>query len=106
MLATNGISQVQRPRVRELLPYTEAVFISEEMGCIKPGEAFFQKMLANLGCGPKDCLMVGDSLSNDIKGAKSVGMPTCWYNPKGLPRPEGMELTYEIRQLKELPDIL
>ncbi|NBK77060.1 HAD family hydrolase [bacterium D16-76] len=102
VLATNGISQVQRPRVRELLPYTEAVFISEEMGCIKPGEAFFQKMLADLGCGPKDCLMVGDSLSNDIKGAKSVGMPTCWYNPKGKEAGEGDRVDFVIKSIKDL----
>lgn len=82
-LATNGVSRVQRPRIEPLLPYTKSVFISEEMGYIKPAPAFFEKMLDSLGCRPTDCLMVGDSLSNDIAGAKAAGMHTCWYNPKG-----------------------
>lgn len=102
VLATNGVSRVQRPRIRELLPYTEAVFISEEVGCVKPGAAFFQKMLADLGCGPEDCLMVGDSLSNDIKGAGKVGMPACWYNPKGKEAGEGDRVDLVIKSIKDL----
>lgn len=82
VLATNGVSRVQRPRIEAFLPYTEAVFISEEMGCIKPGRAFFEKMLTSLECRPEDCLMVGDSLSNDIAGATAAGMSACWYNPR------------------------
>lgn len=104
-LATNGVSRVQRPRIEALLPYTSAVFISEEMGCIKPCRVFFEKLLDGLGCRPEGCLMVGDSLSNDIAGAKAVGMHTCWYNPKGKKDSGGTGPLYTVSRLEELASI-
>lgn len=104
-LATNGVSRVQRPRTETLLPYTSAIFISEEMGCIKPSQAFFEKLLDGLGCRPEDCLMVGDSLSNDIAGAKSAGLHTCWYNPKGKKDTGGVGPLYTISRLEKLISI-
>lgn len=106
VLATNGVSRVQRPRIEAFLPYTEAVFISEEMGCIKPGRDFFEKMLTALRCVPEDCLMTGDSLSSDIAGANAAGMPACWYNPKGKPASQDAAPAYTIRSLRELLQVL
>ncbi len=105
VLATNGVSRVQRPRLRPLLPYTEAVFISEELGCIKPAQGFFRRMLADLQCPPEDCLMVGDSLSSDIAGAVAAGMAACWYNPKGKALPAGFSPACTVRSIGELPAI-
>lgn len=101
-LATNGVSRVQRPRVQCFLPDTEAVFISEELGCIKPAKSFFDKMLAELACRPEDCLMIGDSFSGDILGARAAGIPTCWYNPKGKDVPAEVSPVYTIRHIREL----
>lgn len=101
-LATNGVSRVQRPRLEIFLPVTEEIFISEELGCIKPSKAFFESMLGKLGCRPEECLMIGDSISSDIAGAGSIGMPTCWYNPKGKELPACFSPTYTISRIKEL----
>ena len=30
----------------------------------------------------KETLIVGDSLTSDIKGGIAFGLDTCWYNPK------------------------
>ena len=48
----------------------------------------------------------GDSLSSDIEGAVSYGIDACWYNPMGQPRPARPAITYEIRQLSGLLDLL
>ncbi len=34
------------------------------------------------GIARDNCLLVGDSLSSDIRGANNAGIPCCWYNPK------------------------
>lgn len=102
VLATNGVSRVQRPRLQAFLPVSEAVFISEEMGCIKPAKGFFDKMLEQLTCRPEDCLMIGDSLSSDIAGAGAAGIPTCWYNLKGKELPSDFTPTHTIRGIREL----
>jgi len=102
VLATNGVSRVQRPRLQMFFPAPESVFISEELGCIKPAKSFFDKMLAQLACRPEDCLMIGDSLSSDIAGAKAAGIPTCWYNLKGKGLPADATPTYAIRRIREL----
>jgi len=47
-------------------------------------------------------LMVGDSLSSDIRGGVNAGIHTCWYNPDGATCREDLAPTYEIRALHEL----
>jgi len=101
-LATNGTETMQMNRLRDYLPHTKAVFISEKVGPIKPTAAFFDHMLKILACAPADCLMIGDSLTNDILGAKLAGMRTCYYNPRGKVVPLEMKPDYEIQNLRQL----
>ena len=105
-IATNGLMELQRARLCKLLPYTKALFVSEELGCIKPLPAFFEKMLEKLQAKKEVCLMIGDSLSSDVAGAIGVGMDSCWYNPKGLKNQTEFKPTYEIRGLSQLLEIL
>ena len=51
-------------------------------------------------------LLVGDSLHSDILGGNVAGTDTCWYNPGGKPREDGIRVDYEIRDLRELKEIL
>ena len=44
-VATNGLSAMQRGRLRAFAPYVRELFISEELGCIKPDAAFFWEAL-------------------------------------------------------------
>lgn len=106
VLATNGISDMQKQRTADFLPYTHRIFISEDIGTIKPAPAFFEYMLNELKCSPERCLMVGDSLANDIIGAKNVGMSVCWYNPKNKPAPENVSCDFVIGSIYELRTIV
>ncbi len=108
-LATNGFSQVQRGRLqnsplRELL---DGIFISEEMGVQKPDPDFFHFCLRELDVPIAESIMVGDSPSADIAGAKALGIFSIWINPSGstypgnLPGPD-----IEIPMVGELPRVL
>lgn len=106
VLATNGIDRIQRERIEAFLPYTYKAYISENMNTIKPAKAFFQYIINDLECEPKECLMVGDSMSNDIVGALDTGMDVCYYNNRNKRIPEGISVNYEIKGIEELLNIL
>lgn len=101
-IATNGLGRVQRSRLLAFLPVTAALFISEEVGLIKPSKLFFRHIIDALECTPSECLMVGDSLSSDIAGAKNAGMATCWYNHKGEECSNPKIVDYHISKLRQL----
>lgn len=105
-IATNGLSVVQRARLENWMPFTKALFISEEMGCIKPLPVFFEKVVERLGADKKECLMIGDSLLSDMAGAIGFGMDSCWYNPLGLKNETAFQPTYELKELKDLLTLL
>ena len=82
-IATNGLAEIQRKRLEEFIPYVHGVYVSEDLDSVKPLHTFFERMLTDVGAKAESCLMIGDSLVSDIAGAKSVGIDTCWFNPKG-----------------------
>lgn len=108
-IASNGSAAVQHRRLEEagILPYFQGIFISEELGADKPSPAFFQRCFDAIpGFSRETALMVGDSLTSDIRGGINAGMRTCWLrHPGRLPRPDIVP-DYEIRALDQLPALL
>ena len=102
VLATNGIDRIQRERIQAFMPYTYKFYISENMNTIKPAEEFFRYIISDLECEPGECLMVGDSITNDIMGAKKVGMDVCFYNVRNKDFPEKVRVDYEIKSIEEI----
>ena len=84
-----------------------AAFISEEAGAAKPHKAYYDYVRR---CVPKitpeTCLVIGDSLATDIRGANNAGLPCCWFNPGGKSAPEDLRIDYTITDLRELLDIV
>jgi HAD superfamily hydrolase (TIGR01549 family) len=108
-ILTNGLKTVQRSRMARsvIRNYIDDVIISEEVGAAKPEAAFFDIAFEHLGQPAKtSALMIGDSLSSDMRGASRYGLDTCWYNPKRQPPPPDLALTYEISALGELEALL
>lgn len=104
-LLTNAVASVQKTRFTNsaIAPYFQGVFISEEVGAGKPDPAYFDYVFhAVPGLARDNALVIGDSLTSDIQGANNAGLPCCWFNPKGQPRPQGLRIDYEIRALEEL----
>ena len=104
-IITNGVEASQRSRFERspLVPYFEDLFISEAVGSGKPSRAYFDYVFQSVpGLTPQNGLVIGDSLSSDIQGANNAGLDCCWYNPGGLPRPDGLRVDYEARTLAEI----
>lgn len=107
-IVTNGVAATQRSRFKNsrISKYIKHLIISEDLGTAKPNIEFFDAAFKIIGCAAKeDILVVGDSLSSDILGANNAGVDCCWYNPGGS-KNEGLDITFEISDLRELPKIL
>lgn len=108
-LATNGVARVQYARLAgsPLKPYLERLFISGEMGTRKPEPAFFRAALSAMGAEDMNrCVMVGDGLGSDVKGALSVGLDVIWFAPGGGIAPAELKPTYTARSLEEIGSII
>ena len=103
-IVTNAVASVQRSRLQgsvfaDLI--TDA-FISEDAGASKPSALYYEYVLSRIGAPREDCLAIGDSLATDIRGANNAGLPCCWFNPGGKPRPADLRIDYELRDLRGL----
>lgn len=106
---TNGMPQVQRPRM-ELIGWEkrfDIIVIAGEIGVSKPHAAFFQYVHRQIGLPDHgDVLVVGDSLTADIGGASAFGYHTCWYNPTNEACHLEQGPDYTIKHLSALGEIL
>jgi len=108
-IVTNGDSATQDKRLREsgLYPLFKQIFVSEETGYQKPMKEFFDYVFARIpNLSPEQGLIIGDSLSADIKGGNLYGLDTCWFNPERKANNTGITPTYEIQKLSELNTII
>ncbi len=108
-MVTNGTASVQHSRIASagLAPLFAGIFISQEIGADKPTKAYFDSCFAQIpGLAREKALIVGDSLSSDIRGGKNAGIATCWVNPKGKTAPAENTPDYEIKSITELEGLL
>ena len=108
-IVTNGVTVTQYRRLREskIEQYVKKIFVSEETGYQKPMKEYFDYCFERIeDFDVNKAMIIGDSLSSDMKGGNNAGLSTCWFNPKGFERPEDIKIDYEIKSLKELYKIL
>ena len=108
-LVTNGTASVQHGRVNSsnLMNYMEDMFISEEVGYDKPSNAYFDACFARIPDFHKErAVIVGDSLTSDIRGGINAGVRTIWFNLRGIEPSAELSPDREIRKLSELPELL
>ena len=104
-LVTNALSEVQRARIDRLNigEYFDTIVISTEVGSSKPSPAIFDIAFERLGNPSKQtAVMIGDSLSSDIRGGTNYGIATCWYNPHGNVADPGEHITHQVAALDQL----
>jgi len=106
-LATNGLTEVQRPRFASsaLADYFRHIFISEEIGYPKPTREYFDHIFTQLPF-QNSAMIIGDNLSSDIAGGNSAGIDTCWFNPAKIPNNTEIKPDFEICHLSELKKII
>lgn len=98
--------QTNRMKKAELDGYIDGYFVSEEIGFPKPQKEFFDACFKALpDVKPQDVVMIGDSLSADIKGACEYGLKTIWYNHRNEPTAD-VKCDYIVSRLSEVKNIL
>ncbi|MCM1569958.1 MAG: YjjG family noncanonical pyrimidine nucleotidase [Roseburia sp.] len=108
-VVTNGVSHTQRNKLRlsGLADFMEELFISEEIGVPKPQKGFFDYCLSHIEeRDRKRILLVGDSVSSDIRGGVQAGIATCWYRRAGTENLSEYQPDYEIEDLHQIMEIL
>ncbi len=115
--ATNGPFEQQKNRLQisGINEFTTLDFISEEMGEQKPKREFFEIAKRRLdeyftrndekAIEFSEMIMIGDSLSSDISGAKNVGIKTCYFD-KSETNKKCAEADVSISGWKEIKNIL
>ena len=107
-LASNGTAVVQKGRMTSanLYRFFETVFVSQEIGYNKPSKAYFDACFARIpGFDKEKAMIVGDSLTSDIKGGRNAGITTVWVNP-GHKSCGEIKPDYEIEYLHQLEALL
>lgn len=86
-IISNGFKEVQYYKFEHsgLAPYFTHTLISEEVGINKPQPGIFQIALERNGITADEAVMIGDSYSSDIAGAKAAGIDQIWVKCDGLP---------------------
>ena len=108
-IASNGVAATQDSRLRAagLSPWFDDIFISERVGRHKPEKEYFDRCFARIPGFRRDrALIIGDSLSSDIRGGKNAGIATCWFNYRRKPARADIVPDYTVYSLEELKTIL
>jgi len=80
----------------------DAVLTSHAHGKTKPHESIFRAMLELLDVDPGEAVMVGDTIDDDIEGARAIGMRAVLLDREGrYPEVDG-----RLDDLRELPVVL
>lgn len=108
-IVSNGVLSIQNSRMKGsgLDKYFLKRFVSEEIGCPKPQAEFFARCFRQI---PNFCkektLIVGDSLTSDIRGGVNAGLDTCWFNPHNENNDTDLIPTYQISDLRMLLSVV
>ena len=83
-IVTNGVAETQKPQ-QEYFDYC------------------FEKMGRN---DVENMLIIGDSLTSDIRGGNNAGIDTLWYNPHHQENTAGVHVDYEADTLEKIGEML
>ncbi len=85
----------------------DAVVLAGEVGYRKPHRAIFERAAAEMGLAREQVVMVGDSLQEDIRGAKAAGLRAAvlTHQFRREPDPDG-EADVVISKLSDLLEVL
>ncbi len=106
--ASNGTIEAQTRKLSKsgLTELLDDCFISEQVGAEKPSKDYFEYVFKAVGSNdPEEYIIIGDSLTSDIKGGKNAGIKTCWYNPRSKKNQSDIVPDCEIRDLIQVIDL-
>ena len=109
-IVTNGATVNAKGRIEStgLGKYIDDIFVSEDMGVSKPSLEYFNIVLEKIKEPKKSCIVIGDSLSSDMLGAKNASLSSVWFMPSGDIESaiEEYEIDYCAASFDELYEVL
>ena len=108
-ITSNGTAFVQDRRIAGtgIARYFDAIFISERIGANKPDTAFFDGCFAAMeNKNREETIIIGDSLTSDIKGGIAAGIHTCHFDRRGNTEYGEVIPEFRITKLSEIKEIL
>ena len=109
-IITNGAQINAEGRIRStgLDKLIDGLFVSETMGVNKPSKEYFDMVLDSINEPEARYMVIGDSLTSDMLGAKNASLTSCWFMPVGDIDKAMTEydIDYKASSYDELYDIL
>ena len=108
-IVSNGTKTVQEGRLLSsgIKKYFKGVFISESVGYEKPSIEFFNSCFRSITDFEKEkTVIIGDSLSSDIKGGNNAGIKTIWFNSNNDKNNTDLKIDIEVHRLSEIKNAL
>ena len=108
-VVTNGTVEAQKNKLKYsgLGDCMDGVFISDEIGAEKPTRQFFDHVFSVIGHpAPGEAMIVGDSLTSDMRGGNTAGLICCWYNPRHQENTAHVHVDHEIESIWEVEKII
>jgi pyrimidine 5'-nucleotidase len=100
-IVSNNIrdEQEEKLEVCGLEAFVDALVVSEEAQVSKPDPGIFRIALDLLQVEPLQAVMIGDSWTADVIGARAAGIAAIWFNPAHAAAPDP---NADVRQLPAL----
>lgn len=106
---TNGTAIAQQKKLSKtgLIDVFDGIFISDEVGYQKPDVRFFEHCFAHIPeVDLASTIIIGDSLTSDMRGGNLMGIDCCWFNHRGEQAPQDIILAYEVHSIEEIRNVL
>jgi len=102
-IITNGFAEVQHRKLKNsgIIHYFDKIHISEHIGFKKPQAEIFHYAVMESGAVHDQCIMIGDNLETDIKGAINAGIDHVLFNPGEICEDKRVQ-----KQISKLTDLL
>ena len=98
--------QINRLTLAGLIEYLDGIFVSEKIGYQKPSKEFFDACFENMnGVKQSEVVMIGDSVTADIKGGYLYGLTTIWFDHKNTGK-TCEYANYTVNKLSDVKSIL
>lgn len=104
---TNNLVAEQDAKLRDtgLRHLIDAMVVSEAVGVAKPDPRMFEIALRAAQSEPGASVMLGDSWTNDVLGARSAGIPVAWLNRRREAPPLELDGLIGLRALEPAREV-
>jgi putative hydrolase of the HAD superfamily len=107
-IVSNNLLEEQLDKLRTcgLESFVDALVVSEDVGVSKPDPGIFRVALDRLEIAPAEAVMVGDSWSADVLGARAAGIRAVWFNPGRVPPPDDDAAIAQLHGLEPVAEAM